>query len=207
MPQDDVARREFLVYTSLAAKALSDEQFDRSLRYALQAYPGQGNISWLTPFPTELEGKLAGAAQSTRLYRPLKGHTRTVTSAAFSPDGKRVVTASGDDTARLWDAESGKEIAVLKGHTGPVSSAAFRPDGKRVVTASFDNARLWDAESGKEIAVLKGHTRSRHQSLSRLEPPAYNRGIDRDPTDTNHPEGDRYRYQPFPGWGFARVQR
>jgi WD40 repeat protein len=66
-------------------------------------------------------------------------------SAAFSPDGKRVVTASFDKTARLWDAASGKEIAVLKGHTNQVQSAAFSPDGKRVVTASSDNtARLWD---------------------------------------------------------------
>ena len=80
-------------------------------------------------------------------------------SAAFSGDGKRVVTASDDNTARIWDAESGKEIAVLKGHTGSVLSAAFSGDGKRVVTASDDNtARIWDAESGKEIAVLKGHT-------------------------------------------------
>ena len=77
---------------------------------------------------------------------------------AFSGDGKRVVTASRDNTARIWDAESGKEIAVLKGHTGFVWSAAFSGDGKRVVTASFDStARIWDAESGKEIAVLKGH--------------------------------------------------
>ena len=75
-----------------------------------------------------------------------------------SPDGKRVVTASSDQTARLWDAESGKEIAVLKAHTGLVLAASFSPDGKRVVTASSDQtARLWDAESGKEIAVLKAH--------------------------------------------------
>ena len=42
--------------------------------------------------------------------------TDSVSSAAFSGDGKRVVTASSDNTARIWDAESGKEIAVLKGH-------------------------------------------------------------------------------------------
>ena len=68
------------------------------------------------------------------------------------------MTASEDKTARIWDGESGKEIAVLNGHAGPVTSAAFSGDGKRVVTASSDNtARIWDAESGKEIAVLKGH--------------------------------------------------
>src|SRR5262249_60110099 len=104
----------------------------------------------------------------------LKGHTDSVTSATFSPNGKGVLTVSRDNTARLWDTESGNEIAVLKGHTGGVVSAAFSPDGKRVMTrvsaASADNprweksragkdtARLWDAESGKKIAVLKGHT-------------------------------------------------
>jgi hypothetical protein len=79
----------------------------------------------------------------------LLGHEDAVYSAAFSPDGKRIVTASFDQTARLWDAESGKQIgAPLVGHEveGYVHSAAFSPDGKRIVTASFDQtARLWDA--------------------------------------------------------------
>jgi len=65
-------------------------------------------------------------------------------AAAFSPDGARVVTASSDETARLWDAGTGAEIAVLGGHVNGVRSAAFSPDGARVVTASMDQrARLW----------------------------------------------------------------
>jgi len=69
-----------------------------------------------------------------------------VRSAAFSPDGSRIVTASGGNTVRIWDAASGKEIAVLRGHEDLVHSAAFSPDGSRIVTASNDKtARIWDA--------------------------------------------------------------
>jgi dipeptidyl aminopeptidase/acylaminoacyl peptidase len=84
-----------------------------------------------------------------------------VYNAAFSPDGARIVTASADKTARLWDAKTGASLAVLQGHTGRVYSAAFSPDGGRVVTASDDNtARLWDAKTGASLAVLQGHTGS-----------------------------------------------
>ena len=59
-----------------------------------------------------------------------------VNSAEFSPDGKRIVTASGDNTARIWDAETGKLLHTLTGHEDRVNSAEFSPDGKRIVTAS-----------------------------------------------------------------------
>jgi WD40 repeat protein len=95
--------------------------------------------------------------KSGKQLAELKDHTSRVTSAAFSPDGTRVVTTSAN-TARLWDAKDGKQLTELKGHTGEVTSAAFSPDGTRVVTTSVDNtARLWDAKSGKPVAELKGH--------------------------------------------------
>ena len=58
---------------------------------------------------------------------------------------------------QLWDADSGKELAVLAGHTGQVMNAAFSPDGTRIVTAGDNTARVWDA-SGNELTVLAGHT-------------------------------------------------
>ena len=66
----------------------------------------------------------------------LKGHTDMVISVAFSPDGKRIVSGSGDQTVKVWDADKGQEILTLKGHTAMVSSVAFSPDGKRIVSGS-----------------------------------------------------------------------
>jgi len=78
-----------------------------------------------------------------------------VSSAALSRDG------SDDNTARIWDATSTREIAILRGHDGTVWSAALGPDGSCIVTASLDHtARIWDAVTGREIAVLRGHENS-----------------------------------------------
>ena len=84
--------------------------------------------------------------------------TARVRTAAFSPDGRRIVTASADQTARIWDADTAKQLDVLSGHGDGVWSAAFSPDGRRIVTASFDQtARIWDADTAKQLAVLSGH--------------------------------------------------
>jgi WD40 repeat protein/CHAT domain-containing protein len=86
----------------------------------------------------------------------LKGHEGSVNSASFSPDGKLIVTAGTDGTARVWDT-SGKQIVELRGHWASVRSASFSPDGKRIATASFDGtARVWDL-SGKQLVELAGH--------------------------------------------------
>jgi hypothetical protein len=101
---------------------------------------------------------LSDAVSDLRERRVFRGHVDLVATAAFSPNGALVVTASDDKTARVWDVATGQAIAVLGGHDDPVLSAAFSPDGARVVTASYGKtARVWDAATGKAIAVLSGH--------------------------------------------------
>jgi len=81
-------------------------------------------------------------------------HRGAVNSAQFSPDGQRVVTASFDKTARLWNAENGQPIDKPMEHEKEVVSAQFSPDGQRVITVSEDDtARLWDARTCREIGV------------------------------------------------------
>ena len=82
-----------------------------------------------------------------------------VTSAQFSPDGTRIVTASRDKTARVWDAATGKTARHARWDMrDAVRSAQFSPDGTRIVTASGDKtARVWDAATGKTLATLAGH--------------------------------------------------
>ena len=90
-----------------------------------------------------------------------QGHTRYVTSVAFSPDGTRIVSGSEDNSVRIWDAERGMQIGgPLQGHPDYVTSVAFSPDGKRIVSGSDDTSlRVWDAEREVQIgSPLEGHT-------------------------------------------------
>ena len=92
-----------------------------------------------------------------QLAAKLEGHADAVNSAAFSPDGQRIITTSADGTARVWNAASGQQVAQLGGHAA-VNSAAFSPDGQRILTAGRDNiARVWNAAGGQQMATLKGH--------------------------------------------------
>jgi WD40 repeat protein len=75
-----------------------------------------------------------------------------VNACAFSPDGSRIVSASNDKTLKLWDAQTGSELATLEGHTDWVTACAFSPDGRRIVSASMDHTlKLWDANTGMRI--------------------------------------------------------
>jgi len=102
------------------------------------------------------------AAQSVEVFAQL-GHSGMIQSVAFSPDGRHIISGSGggDDTIKLWDVATGREIRTFSGHKSYVSSVAFSPDGKQIISGSYDNTiKLWDTATGREIRTFSGHTDS-----------------------------------------------
>ncbi|HET9671809.1 MAG TPA: AAA family ATPase [Actinomycetota bacterium] len=86
----------------------------------------------------------------------LRGHSKLIQDVAFGPDGK-VVTASFDGTAKVWDLESRLELTTLRGHSGVLLGVAMSPDGALVATGSLDGtAKLWDLATG-DVLTLFGH--------------------------------------------------
>ena len=78
-------------------------------------------------------------------------------AVVFSPDGKRIVTGCDDQTAKVWDAGSGRDLVTLTGHSSGILSVAFSPDGRRIVTGSYDKtAKVWDAPAVGKILTLTG---------------------------------------------------
>ncbi|SAL51110.1 WD domain-containing protein [Caballeronia cordobensis] len=139
---------------AVAAEAAADGNvFDQALRLAVLA----ARSSWLHPSHPAAGPSLSRAADTSTLRILINRHTDRVYSAGFNPDGKRVVTASEDGTARIWDAETGKPLSTPMTHGNAVLSASFSPDGKRVVTVSYRTTRVWDADTGKPLGAPMTH--------------------------------------------------
>jgi WD40 repeat protein len=135
-------------------------------RYILTA--GNDDTARVWHFPKGLS--FAGDTPTGHLLNSLQGHKDWVSSAAFSPDGQRIVTASWDNTARVWDAEKGQQLLALEGHERNVLSAVYSPDGQFIVTASDDStARIWDAQTGQHLHTLEGHRDSVNTAVFSLD--------------------------------------
>ena len=96
--------------------------------------------------------------ENGRHIRTFEGHSEMVSTLAFSPDGRTLVSGSKDDTLRMWDTNTGRMLRQLSGHTNDLKSVAFSRDGKMLASGSKDaSVRLWDAETGRFLPTLRGH--------------------------------------------------
>jgi len=97
--------------------------------------------------------------ETGNVIRTLKGHRSRISSVAFSPDGKRILTGSWDRTMRLWDVQTGEQLESFVGHKWPVLTVAFSPDGKQALSGS-DGIRLWDLKTREVLQSFTDHSRT-----------------------------------------------
>ncbi len=159
------SQEKFLVTQSRYLISEAEKEFDRgnitkALRLSLEALPKELEKPD-KPYINEAELMLrkCDKPQKKGIYsQSILQHESYVRSAVFSPDGIYIVTASDDNTARVWDAKTGKPITEPLKHEDYVNSAVFSPDGKYIVTASRDNtARVWDAKTGEPVTEQLKH--------------------------------------------------
>ena len=145
------AESEVLVQVAISALAADP---DTSLRNALAAWDLVEQAG-MTP-SSGAETALRLALSRSHLLAVMDDHSDIVSTAAFSPDGRRFVTASADGTAIIADGSTGEPLVVLDGDGSRVTNARFDPTGSLVVTAHSDgSARVWDAATGDQRSLLQ----------------------------------------------------
>jgi WD40 repeat protein/serine/threonine protein kinase len=117
--------------------------------YLATGRPGKGVLLW--------NGTRASEGEQDGMGQMLIGHNDPVVRLAFSPDSRRLVTASRDGTARVWDPATGRLLLTFTDHTAIVSAVAFSPHGRWVASGSWDETiQVWDAETGRVIHNFSG---------------------------------------------------
>ncbi|MCA9948552.1 MAG: protein kinase [Anaerolineales bacterium] len=151
--QQSVQNEHVAFSRELAATALDNLDTDPELS-ALLALQGLEEAKTI-----EAQSALHTALPALHLQRTLVGHTDSIIGMEISPDGERIITASSDKTAKIWDAATGELLMTLVGHEDGLSDPAYSPDGIHVATADEGGvAKVWDGRSGAELLTLSGHT-------------------------------------------------
>ncbi len=134
-----------------AATSLGEDP-ERSLILGLHAWgKQQASVNGLNQI-------LHDALLQSSGWLTLQGHQDTVLGIAWSHDGRKLATASGDKTAKVWEAGTGRELLTLSGHQKAVLSVAWSPDSNDLATASADQkVKVWDTGTGQELLTLSGH--------------------------------------------------
>jgi eukaryotic-like serine/threonine-protein kinase len=152
--RDEAQRNLYLAHIPLAQRAWESAHVER-MRSLLDAVrPRHPNQKDLRNFEWHYLRRLCSANQRT-----LIGHVGPVTGVAFSPDGKRLASASADGSIRIWDVATGQEpYDPLLGHVDRVTAVAFSPDGKLLASAGADRTLgLWNVETGRMLRLWPGH--------------------------------------------------
>jgi len=115
-------------------------------------------LDFITTCSREGQGFPIGL-RSVSIRKKFEGHMKTINSVCLSPDGRFVLSGSGDKTIRLWEVAPGKKIQRFEGHTSEVNSVCFSPDGRFVLSGGGDGTiRLWEVYTGEEIRRFEEHT-------------------------------------------------
>ena len=150
--QQAESERRTAVSRELAAAAISSLESDpeRSILLALQAEATEHTI--------EAENALHRSILASHVLLTIH-NDHEVNGISYSPDGRYIATSSKDNTAKIWDANTGRLLLTLAGHYDEVYFIDYSPDGKFIATSSFDHtAKIWDANTGQVLRTLEGHT-------------------------------------------------
>ncbi len=95
-----------------------------------------------------------------KLFNTYRKHSSAVLNIAWSPDGKKIASASADKTVHIWNATSKSPALIYRNHTKPVSAVAWSPDGSRIVSGSWDTTvQVWNVQTGRKLLTYRGFSR------------------------------------------------
>ncbi|HLO85643.1 MAG TPA: ribosome assembly protein 4 [Nostocaceae cyanobacterium] len=142
--------------------------FEKTKDAIVEALKAVKRLEKLEKAPEDIQTKVITTLREAVYFQPkqhlleelntLSGHSSSVYSVAFSPNGKQLASGSADNSIKIWDIATGQQLQTLSGHSSLVYSVAFSPDGKKLVSGSGDKRiKIWNTTTGKQLQTLSGH--------------------------------------------------